>query len=127
MTTIVNRQALGAWGEALAQKYLENHGYEIIERNYRCGFGEIDLICLEAAVWCFVEVKTRKNSRFGLGYQAITPVKQQHLIKAAATYLDKTGLGEVAARFDVVSIDFRSSTSYRITLIRNAFEVLEEV
>ena len=66
-----NKKEFGDWGEQIAADYLKNHGYQLVERNFRCYYGEIDLIALEKDVWCFIEVKSRKSSSFGHGYAKI--------------------------------------------------------
>jgi putative endonuclease len=89
------RAKLGRWGEALAASFLQAHGYQILERNVRTPYGEIDLVarqeCLRAGepveVTVFVEVKTRRSSLYGLPEEAITPSKQSHLLNAAQAFL----------------------------------------
>lgn len=122
MTKFSNRRLLGKWGEEIAAAYLANHGYRIVSHNYRCPYGEMDLICQEKAVWCFVEVKTRRrNSMYGKGYNSVTLVKQRRLIRIAQYFLGEQGLGESEARFDVISIDYASPRDYQIELLKNAF------
>jgi putative endonuclease len=116
-----DKKQLGSWGEQQAASFLTTQGYQIITRNYRCRYGEIDLIAKDNAVWCFIEVKTRQTASYGDGYQAVTPLKRRHMLKAALSYLAGAGLMEEPARFDIVSIDFYSNTEYRIKLIKNAF------
>jgi TIGR00252 family protein len=121
MTSFSNKKDFGNWGERLAANFLQNQGYRLIERNFRCPYGEIDLIAKEGPIWCFVEVKTRNSPSFGYGYDSVTRIKQKHIVKVAQYYLNKAGLYEDPARFDVVSIDFISTVDYKIQLIRNAF------
>ena len=109
MIKFTNNAELGKWGEQQARHFLESQGYKIVAQNYRCYCGEIDLIAKMAEVWCFIEVKTRRNSRFGYGYQALTPAKQEHLINSAYHYLQTNQLTDIPVRFDVVSIDFHST------------------
>ncbi|MGE5581122.1 MAG: YraN family protein [Bacillota bacterium] len=121
MVSFSDKKALGDWGEHLAADYLKNQGYLLIANNYRCPYGEIDLIAREGPIWCFIEVKTRMGLSFGYGYQGVTRTKQKHIIKVAQYYLNRAGLYEAPARFDIVSIDFVAVDQYRIELIRNAF------
>ena len=121
MVTNSGKIALGAWGEKIAAEFLREQGYQVITTNFRCGYGEIDLICKEDATWCFVEVKTRRNSKYGLGYEAVTITKQKHMLNSASHYLAQMELFEVPVRFDVVSIDFTTDGQYQIKLIKNAF------
>ncbi|HYH05271.1 MAG TPA: YraN family protein [Bacillota bacterium] len=118
-----NKKALGSWGERLAAEHLKAMGYKIVYRNYRCRFGEIDLICRDGAVWCFVEVKTRKSTQYGDGLQAITPLKQKHLYSVALYFLNQIHDTDAAARFDVVSIRYQSEFDYDICLVQNAFSI----
>ena len=116
-----NRKTLGDWGEQQAVEYLQKHGYAIIESNFRCRYGEIDIVAKEGPVWCFVEVRTRKSNRFGRGFESITAVKRIHITKTAVFFLNQRRLDDAPARFDVVSIDFYTETEYKIELIKNAF------
>ena len=93
---------------------------------HRTPYGELDLICRDDRVWCFIEVKTRKNRRFGYGYQAVTLRKQRHMMLAAQFYLSQAVLKEVPVRFDIVSIDFKTASDYQISMIKNAFTVTGE-
>jgi putative endonuclease len=119
------KQRTGKWGEERAAEYLIKLGYQIITRNFRGNFGEIDLIGMEGAVWCFIEVKTRRQERFGKGSDAITLQKKKHIIRAAYAFINEKGLHEAPLRFDVVSID-NGPNGYQFTLIRNAFMVMGE-
>lgn len=110
-------QETGAYGEALAAAYLEAQGYEVLARGYRFQHTEIDLICLHPAAVAhdraelvFVEVKTRKPSGFGPPEAAVTPRKQDHLIRAARAYLRESGQPEQWCRFDVIGIVLRRPT-----------------
>ena len=116
-----DKKAFGSWGEQLAADYLQNLGYEIVCRNYRCRYGELDLVCRKEAIWCFVEVKARRSTQYGDGLQAITPLKQKHMRRAAWYYLNQQDASEAAARFDIVAINYRSVVEYEICLVQNAF------
>lgn len=118
-----NKKAFGSWGEQLAADYLKTMGYKIVFRNYRCRFGEIDLICRDDSVWCFVEVKARKSSLYGDGLQAITPQKQKHMHGVALYFLNQIHDTDAEARFDVVSIRFKSESEYEVCLVQNAFSI----
>lgn len=120
MTTFSSKHDFGKWGEEIALDYLTAQGYQYITANYRSHYGEIDLICKDGPVWCFIEVKTRKTSNYGRGHCSVTPVKLKHLLKTAQMYLTSHRLYDVPARIDIVSIDFVNSTEYRIELFKNA-------
>ena len=103
------RQALGKWGESQAAEYLERFGYEIIERNFRTPYGELDLITrfssAESSELVFVEVKTRSNQSFGLPEVAVDRRKQEHLIAAAEYYLSLLDEPPDIWRIDVIAIE----------------------
>lgn len=94
---------LGAWGEELAARFLRRKGYTIVERNYSCRFGEIDLIARRREVIAFVEVKLRKNSDFAAAREFVTYAKQQRILKSASLWLSAHGC-ELQPRFDVIEI-----------------------
>jgi putative endonuclease len=114
------RNLLGREGEDRAAKFLVKRGYRILERNYRTRSGEIDLIALDQGVVVFVEVKTRTNNAFGAPELAVTPQKQQRMLKAALAYMKYKRLHQVPCRFDVVAIS--AAAGPEIELIQNAFE-----
>jgi putative endonuclease len=95
----------GEYTENLACQYLEKKGLKLLERNFNCRFGEIDLIMQDNNSLVFVEVRYRHNINFGSGAESITANKQSKLIKTASTYLQQhVKLNKYPARFDVVSI-----------------------
>ena len=95
----------GQYTENLACRYLENKGFNLIEKNFNCKVGEIDLIMQDNDALVFIEVRYRKNNNFGSGAESITASKQSKLIKTASLYLQRhVKLSQCPARFDVVSI-----------------------
>lgn len=106
---------LGKKGEELAFNYLKGIGYELIERNFRCKFGEIDLIVKDGQVIVFVEVKYRSSDDYGSPKEAITNDKIKKIIKAAEYFIVKNNVNSLY-RFDVVSI-FKNNIEH----IKNAF------
>ena len=112
---------LGKEGEDRAARFLEKKGYRILERNYSTRSGELDLIALHDGVVVFVEVKTRTNAAYGAPELAVTPRKQQRMVKAALGYMKYKKLHQVPCRFDVVAI--ASEREQDVELIQNAFEV----
>jgi putative endonuclease len=114
-----NNRKLGSEYETLAAEYLRAQNYEILERNFRCRQGEIDIIARDGEYLCFVEVKYRANGEAGHAADAVNYRKQQKIVRVAEYYLMKHGLNEWApSRFDVVAIDGTD-----ITLYRNAYQV----
>lgn len=98
------RRVLGAEGEAQAAGWYEQHGYEVVERNWRCREGELDLIVRRGRELVFVEVKTRTTDRFGTPAEAVTPTKQRRLRTLAFRYLELEEPRAASLRFDVVAI-----------------------
>ncbi|HKM40245.1 MAG TPA: YraN family protein, partial [bacterium] len=82
-------KTVGKQGEEFAQRYLARLGYRIIERNFSCPIGEIDLIAQDGNTLVFIEVKTRSSLRFGLPEEAVTRTKQQKLRNVASYYLQR--------------------------------------
>jgi putative endonuclease len=87
LTAHDDRRALGRWGEDLAARHLASKGYEIMNRNWRCEYGEIDLVARDAGCLAFVEVRTRRGRTLGTPEESITPAKQARLIELAEAYL----------------------------------------
>jgi putative endonuclease len=106
------RQSLGRRGEALAADYLQERSYQILERNYRSPFGEIDLIARQwvsdqtntGPVLVFVEVKTRSSEAYGFPEESVTLTKQAHLIQSAQAYLQSHLDQEGNWRIDVIAV-----------------------
>ena len=114
----INKRAVGTAYEKLAGSYLTEQGYEILEYNFRCRTGEIDIVARDGAYLVFVEVKYRSSEQTGNPLEAVN-VRKQHIISKVASYYCLThGCGEgCPCRFDVVSI-----CGEEYTLIKNAFE-----
>ncbi len=115
---------MGKAGEDLAERYLKRQGYAIVERNYRCPLGEIDLIALHKRVVVFVEVKTRRADTSGAPLESVNAVKQRRLKRAALHYLNKHRLHDRDVQFDVVGISLRSDPP-AVEHVRHAFDFSE--
>lgn len=112
-----NRRRTGSRWEERAAAFLTRAGYEILERNFSCRQGEIDLIARDGAYLVFVEVKYRRNLGSGSPLEAVNPAKQEKIRRTALYYLYRRGYGEdTPCRFDVVAV-----TGERFSLIRDAF------
>jgi len=96
--------ALGAWGERYAADRLEQDGWCILERGYRLGRREVDLIVRKGALLAFVEVKTRSDGSFGAPEEAVTHLKRREIEAVALDYLHRRAPPDVGVRFDVVAI-----------------------
>ncbi len=115
----------GEDAEAACYAHLKSKGLKLVTKNFRCRFGEIDIIMLDKKTLVFVEVRFRKNNNFGGGLESITSAKQQKLRKTAEFYLQQNNQHK-NARFDVVSMSKSTQTSdnrqeYTFEWINNAF------
>ncbi len=117
------RQLLGKQGEIEAGKFLVDRGYEIIERNFRCRLGEIDIIAREKNFVVFIEVKTRSNSSYGSAASAVTPRKQQQISRVAQLYLIEKDMISCDARFDVVEVMRAKHGEFDLNHLINAFDL----
>jgi putative endonuclease len=105
------KKEVGKRGEDAAARYIEKRGYKIVERNFTCPLGEMDIIALDRKTLCFIEVKTLSGIH-----------KQHKLSKVALAYLNQKHLNDIKARFDVIAVTL-SPGDERIELIKDAFEL----
>jgi len=116
------RQLVGKLGETKAGEYLVRNGYQIIEKNFRTRYGEIDIIAKDGNDLVFVEVRSRSTKSFGAPEESITAKKQLKIKNLAQYYLQVHNLNRVNCRFDVVVINFnRNGKLERLNHIRSAF------
>ncbi len=115
-----NNRETGAFYERLAGNYLEKKGYQILEYNFRCRCGEIDLIARDGKTIVFCEVKYRKDSGKGHPYEAVGRRKQRTICRCARSYINRSRRQGAACRFDVVSIE-----GERLVHYKSAFEYVE--
>lgn len=114
----MNKREVGSDYEETAAKYLESQGLRIVERNFRCRTGEIDIIARDGEYLVFAEVKYRRDARKGYALEAVNVRKQQVILQVARVWLKKNGYSEnVPCRFDAVGI-----TGDDLQWIKNAFE-----
>ncbi len=118
----MNSTLVGKWGEALIAEYLRKKGYKIIAANYRTRFGEIDIIAENKKCVVFVEVKLRKNDKFGSASEFVTESKQKKLRSTAEIWLSANETKK-DVRFDVAEVYAPDgiSENYTINIIENAF------
>lgn len=116
---MVDRKHVGVEGEAVARRFLEGLGFRIVEENFTCPLGEIDLIAHDGEVLVFVEVKARRSTRFGGPAEAVHERKQRQILRVAEAYLREHRL-RVPCRVDVVAVEFPQEGEPRVELIRNA-------
>ena len=118
-------RTLGAFGEEQAVRCLRRKGYRIVERNFRCRQGEIDVIARKRDVLAFVEVKLRKDERFAEAREFVTRAKQERILTAAQLYLARHAeLQELQPRFDVIEVYAPQGEDgpVRVEHIENAFD-----
>jgi len=111
-------RAVGAVGEGLAAEFLEAHNLRIIQRNYTCKGGELDLVCADGDTLVFVEVRLRADDDHGDALETISVEKRRRLVRAARVYLLENGIDEdtQACRFDVIGV-----VAGQLTHLKNAF------
>ena len=112
---------LGKRGELAARVFYEMRGAEILERNWRCPFGEVDLIVLEDGCLVFCEVKTRNSLSAGLAEEQVTEKRQQRYVRSAQLYAESCAHVYESIRFDVIAIYPRSETAGDLRFIPHAF------
>jgi len=118
----MQKKELGKEGEEIAIRFLKKNGYKIIERNYVCKMGEMDIIAREKDTLVFVEVKTRTSTAFGPPQLAVNSAKQRQLSKVALYFLKEKQLEDMKARFDVVAILLLPERP-DVQIIKNAFDL----
>jgi len=116
------RKDVGYIGEDLAIDYLEKRGYKIVERNFKCRFGEIDLIARIENRLVFVEVKLKKGEKYCKPIEAVDYAKQKKVIKSSLFYVQKYRIDNLDVQFDVVGIELEQGKTPNIIHIENAFE-----
>ena len=118
-----DRKTLGEHGEQGVADWLQREGYAIVQRNFSCRFGEIDLIVRKEEVVAFVEVKRRLTNYFALS-EVVTPSKQRRIAQTAKYFIAQHGSDDLAYRFDVALVH-ETETGMNVTHIPNAFTVSE--
>ena len=115
---------IGSLGEDIAETYLRQVGYTVLERNFRCKIGEIDIIGKDGDYICFIEVKTRYGSIYGSPCEAVTYSKRIKIYKTAEIYIMRKKLFKFNFRFDVIEIILNNSNNEpSIRLIKDAFQI----
>jgi putative endonuclease len=123
--TLPYKRAVGSEGEQIAVKFLKRNGYKILQRNYRCRIGEIDIICFDHGTVVFVEVKTRHGDLYGPPELSVTKAKKRRILRIASQYISKNKIEDIDLRFDVVSIFLSSAekhpeiTHFKYAITRN--------
>ena len=102
------RAKLGVWGEELAVRFLGENGYKIITTNYRCAYGEVDIVVMDGEELVFVEVRTRRPGNFGTPEESLSPHKLRRLLATCQDYLQKSGQEDIQWRVDLISVRLES-------------------
>ncbi len=110
----------GKQGEKVAANYLKKNGYKIVDRNYHCKFGEIDIIALEGDILTFIEIKTRGSREYIPPEFTVTKHKQSKIKRSASHYLGRHNIENRDCRFDIVAITMEKGKK-DIVLYKNAF------
>jgi putative endonuclease len=115
---MADRQELGRYGEIAAAGYLEQRGMQVLARNWRCRYGEIDIVAREGAVLVFCEVKTRRGTGFGVPLAAITATKLARMRRLAALWLEENGGHRGPVRIDAVGLIRHPDGRFEIEHVR---------
>lgn len=121
------RVSLGERGEIAACGFLKEKGYEILEKNYKCKLGEIDVIARRKGRLAFVEIKTRTSTQFGTPQEAVHLKKQEKIFKVAQWYMKEKKFRKIPVAFDVVAILWKEGQGPEISLIADAFEKEDKI
>lgn len=116
---MAKRQQTGRRGEAIAAGYFMRHGFRILDRNWRCEIGELDIVMEQEDTLIFVEVRTRRGHRYGTAEESITPGKQARLIELAHRYIQDMQPAHATWRIDVAAVQLVGSTA-QVNHIENA-------
>jgi putative endonuclease len=117
-----NRQKFGEVGERVAEKWLRRHGWSIIQRRFRSGHRDIDLVAQRDGLVAFVEVKARRGSGFGGPVAAVGWRKQRELTRSAKVWIDRHGRPAEAYRFDVIGV-LVAGDAVKVRHVQDAFRI----
>ncbi|MDE2786653.1 MAG: YraN family protein [Chloroflexota bacterium] len=123
-TSALSSRRIGEIGEELARHHLEAKGYRVVATNYRCRWGEVDLIARDGLEWVFVEVRTRRSGAYGGPEESLTETKKQHLALAAQDYLQETGQSSADAQWRIDLVAIRLGSGRRVLSIQHLTNVV---
>lgn len=115
------KKETGKLGEDIAVHYLKQNGYTILDRNFECRQGEIDIIALDKKEIVFIEVKTRTSNKYGTPSEAVNKIKQKHMLQTIKYYLYTRNLSNECVRIDVIEV-YINNNVYKVNHIKQAFE-----
>ncbi len=118
----MNKRTIGNGSEDLACRYIEQQGCSILERNFRCKLGEIDIIARDGSYLCFIEVKFRNDNSFGEPKEAVNYSKQRRISNVSRFYLYSKNVSfDIPIRYDVIAVSVNEGI-FSFEWIKNAFE-----
>ena len=115
------KQEIGKLGEDIAVNYLKQKGYKILDRNFECRQGELDIIALDKNEIVFIEVKARTSNRYGTPSEAVNKIKQKHMLQTIKYYLYIRNLSGEFVRIDVIEVYIKDNV-YKVNHIKQALE-----
>ena len=115
------KQEIGKLGEDIAEHYLKQKGYKILDRNFECRQGELDIIATDKNEIVFIEVKTRTSNRYGYPSEAVNKIKQKHMLQTIKYYLYIRNLSDEFVRIDVIEVYIKDNV-YKVNHIKQALE-----
>ncbi|MEW5798022.1 MAG: YraN family protein [Bacteroidota bacterium] len=116
----ISKRKIGDLGETVAENFLRQQGYTIIEKNFYYQHGEIDIVAKDGDTLVFIEVKSRRSERFGTPEESVTPKKQELLRRTAEGYVASKNLPDTDCRFDVVSVIMKDGKA-ECRVLKNCF------
>ncbi|SHJ54047.1 putative endonuclease [Clostridium cavendishii DSM 21758] len=115
---------IGSYGEDICSKTLKNLGYKILEKNFRCRMGEIDIIAIQGNILSFIEIKSRFSASYGNPCEAVTYFKIRKIINTANYYIFKEKFFNINVRFDIMEVILNyNDNTYKINFIKDAFRL----
>ena len=115
------KQEIGKLGEDIAVNYLKQKGYKILDRNFECRQGELDIIAIDKNEMVFIEVKTRTSNRYGTPSESVNKIKQKHMLQTIKYYLYTRNLNDEFVRIDVIEVYIKDNL-YKVNHIKKALE-----
>lgn len=116
---VTDRKTEGQRGEEIACKALKKRGYRILDKNFSCRHGELDIVAEDNDVVCFIEVKSRSSENYGLPEEAVTRWKKRKLLNTAFVYIEKKNIKDRDMRFDIISVDLKTR---KARILKDAFD-----
>ena len=113
----MNNKEVGNLGEEIATEYIKKKKYVIIQRNFRCRYGEVDIVAKDNNEYVFIEVKTRTSKKFGQPAEAVNQLKKKHIYNVTRYFLHRYKIENSLVRFDVIEV-FLSKDRYRVNHIK---------